>query len=53
MNITGITKDGIKKTYATDPYATIWFDNQFIVNYMEERGWSGGSEDAHMQLVNY
>jgi len=52
-NITGISKEGIKNSYSTDPYATLWFDKQFIANYMEVRGWSAGSEDAHMQLVTY
>jgi len=53
LKITGVSKDGIKNSYAANPNATIWFDDQFIQSYIEERGLYDGSEDAHMQLLNY
>lgn len=52
-NITGIDNSGIKKAYSVDPYAGFWFDKQFILSYMEERGIWDTSADAHMQLLNY
>jgi hypothetical protein len=53
-NITGIEKGDIKRSYAVDPYAGFWFDKQFVLSYMEEKGvlWYK-SEDAHLQLLSY
>ena len=53
INITGIEKNNIKRSYAIDPYGSFWFDNQFVLSYMEEKGLFDTSEDAHMQLLNY
>ena len=52
-NITGIDKGDIKSTYAVDPYASFWFDSQFVLSYLQDKGVFKKSEDAHMQLLNY
>jgi hypothetical protein len=52
-NITGIDKGDIKGYYAVDPYASCWFDTQFVLSYLQDKGFFRNSEDAHMQLLNY
>lgn len=51
--ITGIEKNDIKNSYEIDPYGSIWFDKQFVLSYMEKKGFTNSSKDAHMQLLNY
>jgi hypothetical protein len=54
LNIAGISKDNIKNSYPSSPIATLWFDDQFILSYMEEKGFiKDTSADAHLQLINY
>jgi len=52
-DITFVPKDDINHKYEMDPTASIWYDNKVILSYLEIKGWSAGSEDAHMQLVGY
>lgn len=52
-NITGIEKKDIKNKYPTNPSSTIWFEKQFILSYMEEKGMFNSSTDAHLQLLSY
>jgi len=52
-NITGIDKKEIKNKYPTNPTSTLWFDKQFVLSYMEEKGMFNTSTDAHLQLLNY
>ncbi len=53
LNIDFIGKNAIKNKYDINPSATLWFDDKFILSYIEIKGWSAGSTDAHLQLVDY
>jgi hypothetical protein len=52
-NITPIDKHDIKSWYAVDPLAAFWFDDQFVLSYLQDKGWYNNSEDAHLQLLSY